>query len=453
MEVNEHSEPASNTVMPGAAVFHQPAKKGLRRRVAFTIALFSLMLVLAQTAVVVILTEEQEDDVVSQILDDQIRQLHKQFRQGVEPTLPSSEKLQGYLVRNADDALTLPPYLRELPLGTTEIKQGERTLNVAVRREGDTKLYLVYDATVHEDRVDDFRTLMLFGAATMAVVIAGLGYWLAGLLVSQVSDLARRVAELPPGQESAPLAGEYQDEEVARLAAAFDQYSRKVADLLRREKDFTANASHELRTPLTSISTGCELLLQEPQLRERSRDRLKAMAQAAERMSESINALLLLARETAAGEFETVNVREAVQECLDPLREAIPRNRVALEIAVAPESTLQTNRSALRLILSNLLKNAIDHTDRGAVTVRYAHGILSITDTGCGIAKADLPHIFERYYRGRPPQPRHQGSGLGLAIVKQVAERLGWRVSVQSTPGGGSTFQVQFPPASQMLHV
>lgn len=428
------------------------AKTGLRRRIALTIALFSLLLVLAQTAVVIMLTDEQEDDLVTQILDDQVRQRERQLRQGVQPALPSSEKLQGYLVRNADDTRRLPSYLRGLPLGTSEIEHGKDELHVEVRQESGATLYLVYDATLHEKRVHEFRALMLLGAATMALIIAGLGYWLAGLLVREVGDLARRVAGLPPGGKSAPLAGDYQDEEVVRLAAAFDQYARKVAELLRREQEFTANASHELRTPLTAISTGCELLLQEPQLEKRSRDRLRAMAQAAARMSQSIGALLLLARETASGESETVNVREAVEECLAPLRETIPADRVALDIAVAPECAVQANRYALQLILSNLLANAIDHTERGAITVHYAQGILSIADTGCGIAEADLPHIFDRYYRGQPPQRRREGSGLGLAIVKQVTDRLGWRVSVQSAPGSGSTFQVQFPQASQILH-
>lgn len=428
------------------------AKTGLRRRIALTIALFSLLLVLAQTAVVIMLTDEQEDDVVTQILEDQIRQRERQLRQGMQPALPSSEKLQGYLVRGAGDARRLPPYLRGLPLGTSEIEQGKGELHVEVRQEGDARLYLVYDATVHENRVHEFRTLMLLGAATMALVIAGLGYWLAGLLVREVGDLAQRVAGLPPGGKLAPLAGDYQDEEVARLAAAFDQYTRKVTELLRREQEFTANASHELRTPLTAISTGCELLLQEPQLGERSRNRLRAMAQAAARMSQSIGTLLLLAREAASGESEVVNVRELAEECLAPLREAIPGNRVALDLAVAPECAVQANRHALQLILSNLLANAIDHTERGAITIRYVQGILSVADTGCGIAEADLPHIFDRYYRGQAPQRRREGSGLGLAIVKEVADRLGWRVSAQSIPGDGSTFQVQFPPASQILH-
>lgn len=428
------------------------AKTGLRRRIALTIALFSLLLVLAQTAVVIMLTDEQEDDVVTQILEDQIRQREQQLRQGMQPALPSSEKLQGYLVHGADDVRRLPPYLRELPQGTSEIEHGEGELHVEVRQEGDARLYLVYDATVHENRVHEFRTLMLLGAATMALVIAGLGYWLAGLLVREVGDLAQRVAGLPPGGELAPLAGDYRDEEVARLAAAFDQYTRKVTELLRREQEFTANASHELRTPLTAISTGCELLLQDPQIGERSRDRLQAMASAAARMSQSIGALLLLARETAGGESETVNVREAVEECLAPLRKTLPADRVQLDLNVAPDIAVQINRHALRLVLSNLLANAIGHTERGAITIRYAQGTLSVADTGCGIAEGDLPHIFDRHYRGQAGR-RREGSGLGLAIVKEVADRLGWKVSAQSTPGSGSTFQIQFPPASQILHV
>lgn len=422
-------------------------KWGLRGRVALTIAVFSLLLVTAQTATVIVLTEQQEDEVVSQILDAQLRQLQEELRGGGEPRLPFSESLQGYFARAPADVALLPAELRELPVGTSEFARDGRELHVEVRREGEGRLILVYDATPHEERVREFRDAMLLATLAVAVIIAATGYWLAGLLVSQVAGLARRVSSLGPG-EPPPAPEEFADAEVATLASAFAAYHARNAAQLAREKEFTADASHELRTPLTAIQTGCELLAQDAALGERSRARVDSIARSAVHMDDSIRALLLLARETAAGEIETVNLRDAVLEAVAPLRHELERRpEVAFHMAIPPDAALETQRAALQLVVANLVKNAIDHTPRGEIRVAVDGAGLTVSDTGSGIAPADLPHIFERHFRGAGG-----GAGLGLAIVRRVADRFGWRVSVASEPGRGTAFRLAFRPPSQKLH-
>lgn len=425
-------------------------KWGLRARVALTIAVFSLLLVTAQTATVIVLTEQQEDEVVTQILDAQLRQLQDELRSGARPRLPFSESLQGYLVRTPAELERLPAELRELPVGTSEFERNGKELHVEVRQEGDARLILAYDATPHEQRVNEFRDAMLLATLAVAIIIAATGYWLAGLLVSQVGELAQRVSSLAPG-EPPPAPEAYADPEVATLASAFAGYHGRTAELLAREKEFTADASHELRTPLTAIQTGCELLTQDPGLGEGARRRVESISQAAARMDESIRSLLLLARETAPGEIEPVNVRDAVLEAVAPLREALERRPgVALAVEIPPEAVVRTQRSALVLVVANLVKNALAHTAAGTVAVTFTGGGLAVTDTGTGITAEDMPYIFERHYRGAGAQPH--GSGLGLAIVKRIADRFGWRIAVESEPGRGSSFRIVFPGASQKLH-
>ncbi|HSO06933.1 MAG TPA: HAMP domain-containing sensor histidine kinase [Pelomicrobium sp.] len=425
-------------------------KWGLRARVALTIAVFSLLLVTAQTATVIVLTEQQEDEVVTQILDAQLRPLQDELRSGATPRLPFSENLQSYLIRTPAELDRLPAELRGLPVGTTEFEHNGKELHVEVRQEGDARLILVYDATPHEQRVHEFRDAMLLATLAVAIIIAATGYWLAGLLVSQVGELAQRVSSLAAG-DAPPAPDDYADAEVATLASAFAGYHDRTAALLAREKEFTADASHELRTPLTAIQTGGELLAHDPNLGERSRARVESILQAAARMDESIRALLLLARETAPAEIEAVNVREAVEEAVAPLRGALERRpEVELAIEVAPHAVLQTQRAALALVVANLVKNALAHTRRGAIRVTYDGAGLSVTDTGSGIRPEDLPRIFERHFRGA--DSASDGSGLGLAIVQRIADRFGWQVTVASEPGRGSTFRVVFLGTSQKLH-
>ncbi len=421
---------------------------GFRTRTALTIAAFSLLLLIAQSVAVVLLTYEQEDSLIDQILSDELHRLERQVRQGQPPQLPASERFYGYLTRSPTERSQLPAFLRDLPPGTVEIEHAGRVFHIAVKPLGEASLYLVYDATLHEARVREFSLLMALAVLSMAVVAALLGYGVAGILVRQVTDLARRVTQLRPGDDAGPSAADYLDEEMASLAKAISDYHRHAAELIRREKEFTAYVSHELRTPLTALKTGCELLAQEPSLSSKARARVDALAGAAARMEGSIQALLFLARGNAIRDVETVNVRETVEEVLASLQEALrvrPDLRVEIDIDVS--AAVRTNRTALEITVTNLLKNAIAHTHRGHIRLRYDAPMLEVSDTGTGIAKADLPHIFERFYRGGNAVGGEH-TGLGLAIVRSIADQLGWRIDVQSKLGEGTRFCILFPPAS-----
>lgn len=428
------------------------ARLGFRTRTALAIAASSLLLLIAQSVAVVILTYEQEDNLVNQILDNELHRLEEQMRHGQPPELPASERFHGYLARTPAERALVPAFVRDMPPGTVEIEHAGRVLHIAVKPLGEATLYLVYDATLHEARVREFSHLMVLAVLTMAVVAALLGYGVAGLLVRQVTDLARRVARLRPEDDVLPAAAEYPDEEIASLARAITDYHRRAAKLIRREKEFTANVSHELRTPLTAIKTGCELLAQDPGLSSKARARVDALAGAAARMEDSIRALLFLARENAIRDRETVNVREAVEEALASLKEALrARPEVRVEIDIDAGAAVETNRTALELAVTNLLKNAIAHTLRGHIRLRYDAPVLEVSDTGTGIAEHDLPRIFERFYRGGNAAGGGEHTGLGLAIVRSIADQLGWRIDVHSRLGEGTRFCIQFPPASSPI--
>jgi signal transduction histidine kinase len=425
-----------------------PARLGFRTRATLTIAAFSVLLLVAQSVAVVILTYQQEDNLVNQLLDNQVHSYEEQIRRGITPDLPNSDQFQGYLIRTPAERSRLPTAVRDLPPGTVEIKREGRVLHVLVRPMEVGTLYLVYDATPHEDRVREFSHLMLLAVFTMAVVTALLGYWVAELLVRQVTDLSGRVARLGREDDALPAPAEYRDKEIASLARVIGDYHRRTNALIRREKEFTANVSHELRTPLTAIKTGCELLAQESGLSDKTRARIGALATAATRMEESIQALLLLARETTFQAGEAFSVRETVEETLASLKELLQeRPDVRLEIDIDPGAAVHTSRTAFQLAVTNLLKNAIAHTRRGRIRLGYDAGVLEVSDTGSGIAEHDLPRIFERFYRGGNAVGNGH-TGLGLAIVRSIADQLGWQIEVESRSGEGTLFRITLPLAS-----
>jgi signal transduction histidine kinase len=119
---------------------------------------------------------------------------------------------------------------------------------------------------------------------------------------------------------------------------------------------------------------------------------------------------------------------------------------VAFETAVDPKVVLRLDRSALDLILSNLIRNALAHTDSGRIEVGFRDRTLTIADTGRGIEAEDLPHVFRRFYRGAASPPRGEGFGLGLALVKRLCDLYAWEVALDSGPGKGTRVTIAFPP-------
>jgi len=103
---------------------------------------------------------------------------------------------------------------------------------------------------------------------------------------------------------------------------------------------------------------------------------------------------------------------------------------------------LEVNFQALRLVLSNLIRNAVQYTERGSVRIGYHARCLRVSDTGRGIGSDHLPRVFERHYRA---DAMNEGTGIGLAIVERICEQQGWRIGVESAPMKGSTFSIVFP--------
>ncbi len=412
----------------------------LRRRAAFGIALLTITVVSIHSVVLYSIVDDQEDDVTDQIVSEELDHLVDQYHRSPAAALSRTQFLAAHVVRDERERAGLPSYLRALSDGVHEITLDERALHVGVRSEGDTRFIIVYDVTHREARVRRFGWLLVLGVGFTAMIASLLGYVLAGLVVRPVTQLAERVQRLGPSRPLRPLAADSTEEEIVRLAHAFDGYLDKLAELLEREQEFTANISHELRTPLTSIQTGCELLLQHTALGDAERRRIESIARAAVRIAHTVQALFLLAREEV-GQSAPVGLRECIEEAVESVLPVLAEKGVRFELDVAVTEQVTVDRRALLLVLTNLLRNAAGYTDGGFVRVRYGDGVLSVEDSGQGIAQGELPRVFDRFYRGSAAAGR-SGSGLGLAIVKRLCDRYGWRVAMESVAGSGTSVRV-----------
>ncbi|WP_206602937.1 sensor histidine kinase [Leptolyngbya ohadii] len=219
-------------------------------------------------------------------------------------------------------------------------------------------------------------------------------------------------------------------------------------------QQFTADASHELRTPIAGILSHAQVGLMEPVDPEEQHDRLKTIAGVAESMSLLVSQLLFLARHEGQLSPEMrkpVDLVQLTQPMLENYRAQIQSKQQTLH-AELPESVLiLAEPDLLRQAIANLLTNAHRYTPQGGtIEVQLSSGnrraVLQVKDNGTGIDASDLPRIFDRFYRADRVRSRQTGGfGLGLAIAKQVVEAHDGEITVESTPGEGSTFSITLP--------
>jgi signal transduction histidine kinase len=414
----------------------------LRLRIAIALATVCIAIVGALGFTLYLASEDMEEALVEQLVTEELDSLIERARNTAHAP-PSGPNIQYYVLRTPEELENLPPALRTLAPGHHEVGSGEDEKHVAVRDIAGTRYMVAYDAGAHEVREARFRQLLYLALATIAVVSVAVGYWLAGVLTHQLTDLAGRVARLHPDAPHPPLERADHDREVAAVARALDEYHARIVEMIRREQEFTSNASHELRTPLTAIRTSCELLLAESAIPQKAQTRIEQIDGAARQMTERIEVLLLLARSRGPDETETLALRRCVEDAAYPYLDEIERKGLAFDIAIPDTQLVHVDRKALQLVLANLIKNAVRYTDRGHVRVTYEAPRVIVSDSGSGIAPEHQPQLFDRYFRAdsRP----EGGLGLGLAIVRRICDHFGWKIEVQSVPGAGSAFSVLLP--------
>ena len=240
-------------------------------------------------------------------------------------------------------------------------------------------------------------------------------------------------------------------DELGRLAGAFNRMLDALARSRRAQRQLVADASHELRTPLTSVRANLELLAspEAEKLPPGEREALlRDLVQQGEELTVLVGDLVDLARDgdtPPAGARETIALDELVRAALTRVRPRAPETPFVADDLETTE--VEGDRAALERAVVNLIDNAAKFSPPGApVEVTVHGGRIAVRDHGPGIDDADLPLVFDRFYRGDHARAR-PGSGLGLAIVRQVAEAHGGSAFAQHAPGGGALIVMTLPVA------
>jgi len=300
------------------------------------------------------------------------------------------------------------------------------------------------------------KTLGALGLVCFLIGLAGIAAAaLAGWAVARnglrpVRRLTSDVERIARTEDLTPLPVEG-DDEVARLATAFNQMLTSLAASRDRQRRLVADAGHELRTPLTSLRTNIDLLTQAaegsgPGLSDRARTELLDDVRAQlEELTTLVGDLVELARdEPISPVVGTVELHEVLEAAVARVRRRAPGVVFTLE---AEPWYVEGEPGGIERALTNLLDNAAKWSPpSGTVAVALSEGTVTIDDEGSGIDDADLPHVFERFYRASESRAL-PGSGLGLAIVAQVAERHSGVVVAGRSPSGGTRMTFTLPGA------
>ena len=236
-----------------------------------------------------------------------------------------------------------------------------------------------------------------------------------------------------------------------------EEVDARLADLERREIEqaqFIADVSHELRTPLTILRGGIEVAIEGERSADEYRQALSEALVEVQHLVRISENLLFLARGTAGRvtiSFSRVDLRRFAEERVREFESAALEKNLELvfEAPARPVEVL-ADRSRLKEVFQNLLENAIRYTEKGHVRVRVSaqgtDAVVAVEDTGVGIEAADVPYVFDRFFRSdRARRAYRGGSGLGLSIVRWIVEAHKGKVRVESRLGEGSTFFLSFP--------
>ncbi|PYO43621.1 MAG: hypothetical protein DMD33_05340 [Gemmatimonadetes bacterium] len=234
------------------------------------------------------------------------------------------------------------------------------------------------------------------------------------------------------------------------------QATAPIARTMERMRRFMADAAHELRAPVTILRTRADVAASQARDPARDAATLEAIEREAARIGEIVGELLTLAR-ADAGERpvarEVLYLDDAAAGAVDGIRAVAGQKGVHLEVGAFEEAKVTGDPALIRQLLLIVLDNAVKFTPKGgrveiAVSAHDGQGALVVSDTGIGIPADQLPHVFERFYRGDPARHEADGAGLGLAIAQWIADSHGARIAIDSQPGAGTRVTLTFPLAA-----
>lgn len=323
-------------------------------------------------------------------------------------------------------------------------------------RGPDRVIQVALNRTYEEDLLAGYRRNLWIVLGGALLLCALMGYRIAqrGLRpVAQITEMARRIRSSTLDER---IATSGLPTELSVLVATMNGMLERLEESFNRLSRFSADIAHELRTPVNNLRGEAEVALGKLRSPEEYREVLSSCLEECARLARIIDSLLFLARaespETQIAK-EPIDVGRELAAVRDFYEAAAAEAGITLELTCPDGVVVNLDRTLFQRALGNLVANAVAHTGTGGTVTlaasRTGYSVrVEVSDTGCGIPKAHLPHVFDRFYRVDAARSTASGGvGLGLAIVKSIASLHGGSATIQSEVGKGTRVTLAFPSA------
>lgn len=274
-------------------------------------------------------------------------------------------------------------------------------------------------------------------------------YLAASKAIAPVHQLIRSASGISEANISTRLPLPANEDEIYHLARTINELLNRIEISIEQQRQFTADASHEIRTPLAAMRGTLEILLRKQREPVQYQEKIKEVISQSDRLNQLLEQLLQLARiESALIKKEKIEIKRVIDDTKVKWEKPVKDKGVHLLIDVTENSTVMADKALLPIIVNNLFDNAVKYcADKGNVSCNWHEDqkCLSFTNDGPGISEAQLPSLFNRFYRvDNSRSSQIPGSGLGLAIVKKLCDLQHIRIFINSVPGN-TTFSLYFP--------
>lgn len=398
----------------------------------------TLFIIVAVLVSIFTITWILEKSLVKQAMELEADAFIAQYREDTSFPLPRTRNLIGYLI-TPNSTSTVPAEIKTLLPGLypkVKIAGRDEPVPVYVRGFDNKRLYLIFEGANIDRLVGVFGLIPMSFLLILIYTSSWLAYKLSWRAVSPVLNIARNIRQAGPENLTLDVSTKNLSGDTKELAEALDDYAKRIDVFVERERQFTADVSHELRTPMTIIDGAAQFLSTESELSEKGLDRVQMIRRACRDVNDLSSAFFLLAREQKTIDKPSkTNVAEVIQEQVIKFDSLIDSSQVELVIDIKNELIVNTHKTALDIIIGNILGNAIKYTEQGKIEIIVSDNQILISDTGIGIPEELLPTLFERHVRGRGLN--QAGEGIGLAIVKRLCDQFAWNISLDNNSERG----------------
>lgn len=416
----------------------------LRRGLLLGIAIYTAILSIVVASHGYWVNERAEHSVWESMLRSEMQFFAQRRAQDAAYALPDTDTLRYY----DDAALASSAFATLAPGVHDEVRVGAREYVVLVERLAHGSRALALDITDQERSETTLAATLALPVLLVAALMAALAYWGIGRLIRPLTRLAGAIPALQPdGRGPALEVPATAPTEVAVVIDSVNLYRQRIREHIDRERTFINLASHELRTPIAVVAGCAEVALSHADMTESLRPHLLRAHRTAMGMEELASMLLALARDPdrALRELEPVDLGAALPAIVEDFAFLASKKELAIGIDAGSLPKLRIPEPVMRAVVGNLIRNAIENSERGAIRIYSRDGVsLVVEDSGHGMSAAELSALYTRI-----AQTEYASTGgIGLGLISRICDHYGWRLRLTPTPSGGTIARIAFSDAN-----